>query len=238
VQSQNAHDSVICIAEKELVKVRSIKKEGKLLVVRPLWIIECLEQSKRDVGEERFLLPMEPRLVPSRFFCWMVMLNCGRHMFYTIDDDRELIEQNVDQFGDSYCRDVNASELKEIFEDMPFKTEIKLSATELLGQFEEHELDFDGLPGWLFRGTVVYFDVGDVVMVNGNSEVPEHGEFEFAHQQIRFGAGVIANTLEEGVVTHIILGSDRSRLNDIRKTISSWKKLPRTVTAEWVEESW
>lgn len=159
-------------------------------------------------------------------------------MFHTIDEDRELIEQNTDQFGDSYCRDVNASDLRKIFEAMPVKFEINLDATELLGQFEEHGLDFSPLPGWLFRGLVVYFDQGDVVMENGSGNVHEHDEFEFVRQQVKFGAGVVADSLEEGVVTHIILGSDTSRLKVIRKTISSWRRLPRIVTSEWVAENW
>jgi DNA ligase-4 len=63
VQSQTAKEDVVCVADKELVKVRSIKKEGKTSIVRPSWLFDCIEQCAIDIGKERFILPMEPRFV-------------------------------------------------------------------------------------------------------------------------------------------------------------------------------
>jgi len=157
-------------------------------------------------------------------------------MFHVIDADRDKVELAVDEFGDSYCRDITASDLKQIFEDMPLTSDINLDATGLLNQFQDHHIDFGDPPGWLFRGVVAYFDGGDVEMSSGHES--HEDEFEFMRQQIRFGRGEIVNGLEEGVVTHVIVGKDRSRLRAIREMVAAWKKLPRIVTSEWVEETW
>lgn len=38
----------------------------------------------------------------------------GRHMFHIIEKDKEQIESNVDEYGDSYVRDVTVDELKDV----------------------------------------------------------------------------------------------------------------------------
>jgi hypothetical protein len=35
-------------------------------------------------------------------------------MLHTIPDDTEMIAANVDEFGDSYCRDVNGAGLRKV----------------------------------------------------------------------------------------------------------------------------
>ena len=35
-------------------------------------------------------------------------------MYYTTEEDFSIIERNVDEFGDSYCRDVTAEGLREV----------------------------------------------------------------------------------------------------------------------------
>jgi hypothetical protein len=35
------------------------------------------------------------------------------------DQDRDMIEQNVDSYGDSYCRDVTVDELKTVCLSLP-----------------------------------------------------------------------------------------------------------------------
>lgn len=39
-------------------------------------------------------------------------------MFFTKDDEKETIAQNVDPFGDSYARDTSVEELKEVCMEM------------------------------------------------------------------------------------------------------------------------
>jgi len=37
-----------------------------------------------------------------------------RHMFFTVEDQDEAVKLNVDQFMDSYARDITVDELKEV----------------------------------------------------------------------------------------------------------------------------
>jgi DNA ligase-4 len=62
-QNRDSVPDVVCVADKGSVVVASIKKAGKLSIVRPSWIFDCIEQSAIDVGKERFILPMEPKYV-------------------------------------------------------------------------------------------------------------------------------------------------------------------------------
>lgn len=34
------------------------------------------------------------------------------HMLHMAEKDRQMISQNIDEFGDSYCRDVTVNDLK------------------------------------------------------------------------------------------------------------------------------
>jgi DNA ligase-4 len=60
VQTHDKHKDVICVAESKRVRVASIIKEGRLSVVKPSWLFDCVEQCAVDFGMMRFLLPMEP----------------------------------------------------------------------------------------------------------------------------------------------------------------------------------
>jgi DNA ligase-4 len=60
VQSHDKHENVICVAESKRVRVASIIKEGKLSIIKPAWLFDCVEQCALDFGLKRLLLPMEP----------------------------------------------------------------------------------------------------------------------------------------------------------------------------------
>ena len=58
------HDAVpntICVAGRRPVKVAALQKAGKVDIVHPQWIIDCLKQHVIDSGRPKYLLPWEPR---------------------------------------------------------------------------------------------------------------------------------------------------------------------------------
>ncbi|KIW03508.1 uncharacterized protein PV09_05274 [Verruconis gallopava] len=225
VQSQSAAEKVICIADKELVKVRSIKNEGKLNIVRPIWLFDCIEQNQADIGQERFLLPIEPV-----------------HVFHTIEADQDMIFQNVDEFGDSYCRDVSVEDLRRILASMPLNSKIALSKDQLLEQFMDHGVDFGETKGSMFRNVIAYMgSAEDAVMANSDAE-QEHEDLDmlFIQQKLAFGGGQWVHSLSADGVTHVVVTKDlnRSKLNDLREAVASQTTLPRIVTLEWIQESW
>jgi DNA ligase 4 len=61
VQSHTGKDALIVIGEKRTLKATSIEKQGKINIVKPLWLFDCIQQSQIDIGRPNFLLPFEPR---------------------------------------------------------------------------------------------------------------------------------------------------------------------------------
>ena len=43
-----------------------------------------------------------------------MILTCQRHLFFALEDKQADTELNVDQFKDSYARDVSVEELKDV----------------------------------------------------------------------------------------------------------------------------
>ena len=43
-----------------------------------------------------------------------LLLTCGRHMFFTTAESEPRIEDAVDEYGDSFARDVSVDELQEV----------------------------------------------------------------------------------------------------------------------------
>jgi DNA ligase-4 len=61
VQSNTGKEDLIVIGEKRTLKATSIEKQGKVNIVKPSWLFDCIQQSQIDIGRPNFLLPFEPR---------------------------------------------------------------------------------------------------------------------------------------------------------------------------------
>jgi DNA ligase 4 len=61
VQSYSGTGQIICISETRNLKASSIQKAGKLNIVKPLWLFDCIYQSRIDDGRPSLLLPFEPK---------------------------------------------------------------------------------------------------------------------------------------------------------------------------------
>ncbi|KAH7041239.1 ATP dependent DNA ligase domain-containing protein [Microdochium trichocladiopsis] len=215
-QRANADNGQILIADKKVVKVASLIKAGEVDIIRPKWILDCLAQSDTD-----FLLPYEPS-----------------HLFHATDGVKAMAEDNIDEFGDSYARELDMEELKTLLKDMP-KKEIANSQhafdKELfLRQLSEHGHDSGATKGQIFRGLNVYLE-------------EEHGFPEIASLRLRnwitFGGGhLVADINDETITQVVILAQDEveeARLaTSARSTISTRSPLPRVVTKQWVEDCW
>ncbi|KAI1843532.1 hypothetical protein JX266_010358 [Neoarthrinium moseri] len=212
-----ADSEMILIGEKKVVKVASLIKAGNVDIIKPKWILDCLAQTNEAAG---FLLPYEPG-----------------HLFHVSDAIKEQAEQNVDDYGDSFARDINLEELKDLLEDMP-KNEIEtdpLDASRFLEQLEQHGHDFGRLKGHLFREAVIYLatteDVTLITVLKLNN-------------WIRFGGGKIVEDIENNDVTHVVVvdngDSDARRevVAEVRSAISKKRSLPRVVTQQWLEDCW
>jgi DNA ligase-4 len=213
-QRAAAGTRMILIADKRVVKVASLIKDGNADIIRPRWIRDCLEQP--DGG---FLLPYEP----------------GRHIFHATDALAEVAAQNTDRYGDSYARDVDVEELRELMRDMP-KLEDRQTFDKMLflEQLEQHGKDVGSLRNFMFSRCRVL-----LYLVDGAKE-SARDKWE---RYVRYGGGSVSRDADDDSVTHIVvLGDDVMEVGDVgdklRSKLSSRRKMPRLVSEGWVEESW
>ncbi|KXT05457.1 hypothetical protein AC578_11096 [Pseudocercospora eumusae] len=196
----------ILVADRNVVKVASVKKSDTRNIIKPSWLLDCIKQSELDVGRPTLLLPLEPH-----------------HLEYTQSADQGKFDDNVDEYSDSYARSVTSESLLTLCNKMPAKLEDGYEPFEILTQFNAHSHELDTLAGFMFRGTKAYF------------------EPSISRETLRlyeFAGGDLAKTLKEEDVTQVVVQQRSLNLADIRKAVSSRRKLPRIVTEDWIKESW
>ena len=204
VASEKDPDTIV-IADRNLVKVASLQKKNQRNLIRPSWLLDCVKQSELDNGRPNFLLPLEPR-----------------HLFYTSTADEGKFDDNVDEYGDSYAKDVTVEELLDLFKKMPAKTEEDFDTPELLCQLNDHGHELDSLRGWMFRGVEAYCE----------DLAPD------VERLLSFAGANVARSLENHDLTHAVVARDSDQVGKIRKSLTSKKKLPRIVTSQWINDSW
>ncbi|TGJ79064.1 hypothetical protein E0Z10_g9701 [Xylaria hypoxylon] len=213
-QRASPNTDMILVAEKKVVKVASLIKAGEVDIIRPKWLLDCITQ-----GDEGFLLPYETG-----------------HLFHACDATQSAAEENMDEFGDGYARDLNIQELKQLLQGMPKREVVNtvFHKESFLQQLAEHDHNLGQLRSHLFNNMLVYLagvDAAPAIQVCQ------------ARNRIRFGGGVLADDLDDEAITHIvILSNDEAREVDIaaevRATISSRCLVPRVVSKEWVADCW
>ena len=227
-QTHTASPGTVCIADRRLVKVAAVEKAQKLDVIRPSWLFDCIQQSNTDTGRPRLLLPLEPG-----------------HMFITLENSKEVVQGNVDEYGDSYARDVSTEELRTIFDRMPHQFEQNMEVDEFRDELEHHGHASGEPPGWMFKGFTIYTDAPRVPDVDGNMDdgkPSSRTDFDLRLKQAcntaRFASANITNDPADRQITHVLAGFDRARTSDLRQHFSTRRRLPRFVTGEWIERSW
>ncbi|KAI2609177.1 ATP-dependent DNA ligase [Hypoxylon sp. NC1633] len=206
---------MLLIAEKKVVKVASLIKAGDVDIIKPKWILDCLAQRDRD-----FLLPFETG-----------------HLFHATEATRRSAEKNVDEFGDSYARDLDMKELKQLLKSMP-KNEVHIgqpfNKEEFLNQLAEHGHEIGNLRSSIFRGAKVHFSATD--------DVSPILCFKLKNR-VRFGGGLLVDELGDESTTHVVVMSDSEtgemeRAAEVRSVISTRSPVPRVVSRQWVEDCW
>ncbi|KAJ5279436.1 Nucleic acid-binding OB-fold [Penicillium angulare] len=229
-QTNTAAVDMICIAERSIVNV--------IRHVEPL-----LTRSIRN--RQSCLTTKARRCQHSQTF-----LGARLHMFFVMEDRNDEIEINVDQFSDSYARDTNVDELKEILENMAndSKNTTVPIYSPALHKIEGHIQDkidsgYTAPCGWLFRRLKFFFCEGGNPYSTEQSESPADIRLQLARNTILFGgANTTISFLDLGM-THIVVNPDNmssQEINSLRRSLAErpGKKLPDLVSVSWVEESW
>jgi len=218
VQNESKSET-LCIGDQRTVHVAASIKRAKTDIIRPSWLFDNITQSEVDGDRPALTLPLEPK-----------------HMFFTKAESETRIESAVDEYGDSFARDITVDELKSIFDAMP-TDEHTFDTSEFRSELGTHDHELGQLPGWIFEGVLIYAGWQDQ-----DAETPlTQKNLDFRMKQAcntaRFAGARGTNELEQGV-THVLVGEDRGRIRALREKISVFKRLPRMVTIEWIEKSW
>jgi DNA ligase-4 len=218
-QSPTAKEDIICIGDKKVVKVASLIKSGQTNIVRPCWVLDAVKQAEIDGPQrQRLLVPWEPK-----------------HMYHMLDDMRMQVEENVDEYGDSYTRDVSVEDLKKIMDDMIHPKISAFKSNDFLSELEDHGKGFGELPGSMFRRCVVRF-----VSDENSDESGPKVDLLIARSQLLFAGGKIVETDEAQDITHyVVIGENPVVGRSLRKKISQRNgRLARVVGLRWLLDSW
>ncbi|KAE8451001.1 hypothetical protein EG329_005441 [Mollisiaceae sp. DMI_Dod_QoI] len=217
-QSPTAREDIICIGDKRVVKVASLMKSGHTNIVKPAWVLDALKQVETDGPQrQRFLVPFEPD-----------------HMLYMLEPMRPNIEGAVDEYGDSYARDVSVDDLKRIMDDMIHPKNSEFSAAEFLSGLEDRGKGFHDVPGSVFRRCVARF------VVTTEDDRQPNVDLQIAKDQFLFAGGNIAEDNEDDTITHFVLvNSSSEQVKSLRDKISRGRlRIPRIVSLSWLSDSW
>ncbi|GAW22795.1 hypothetical protein ANO14919_123380 [Xylariales sp. No.14919] len=213
-QRASPNTDMILVAEKKVVKVASLIKAGEVNIIRPKWLLDCIAQ-----GNEGFLLPYETG-----------------HLFHACDTVQSAAEENTDEFGDGYARDLDTQQLRQLLQEMPKRevVDTPFHRETFLQQLAEHDHNLGQLRSHLFNGMVVYMAGVDTAPAIRICQV---------RNRIRFGSGVLANEIDDKTITHIIIlgqgGAEEMKVSaEVRSAISSRRLLPRVVSQAWVADCW
>ncbi|KAK4106319.1 ATP-dependent DNA ligase [Parathielavia hyrcaniae] len=217
-QTVDKGSGMILLADKNVVKVASLKRAGDADIVRPKWVLDCLAQS----GGEGYLVPFEES-----------------HLLHATEEMKKVAEESTDQFGDSYARGVAVDELRAILDrmDMPDGDGGAFDAGRFLDQLEEHGHDLESLKSFMFRRCRVHFALGEGVPGTTALKLRNY---------VRFGNGEVVDDVGDEKITHVVIlsgkedttASERLVAADVRYKVSSRRAVPRIVSAKWVEDCW
>lgn len=172
-----------------------------------------------------------------------VLISCS-HMFFTREESKASIEENTDEYGDSYARDVTVEELEEVLpfilpsmtsklryqemlRQMPGKFEHRLVARIFRDELEQHGEGLGELPGWMFEQAVLYVDgypaaesVGNKSWVEGDAPGAEGLRIKQAVNVACFAGAKLVYDVEDETITHIVVSADRDRMKALRRQTS------------------
>ena len=223
VQSATAVENTVCVAERRTVKVASLEKRGGINIVKPIWLFDCIKQNRIDFakGKSEMVVPQE----------------VNRHFYFLVPDQAYRYEDHVDEYGDSYSRDVSSEEVKELM-DM-ISTIENCPQSRLTKAIKHIESLGENLPGWIFSNTNIYFDQSTAAQADrtGASAHERSTASTMAATTATFAGAIVTDDLDDMNITHIVIGRD-SDVKKLRQRISTRSKLPRIVRQDWIEESW
>lgn len=139
---------------------------------------------------------------------------------------------------------------------MPDKHDDNFDPSAFKSELEDRGHNLGDLWGCMFEGRLIYVDYSDADDPTRVIQRDTVFRVKQACNIARFAGAQLTNELKEGV-THILVGNDQDHSRTLRRTVSRYasgekssmvtgylisidrfKRLPRLVTVNWVEQSW
>ena len=205
IQTHDKVPGTVCVADKPIVRASGLHKHEGVQIVRPVWLFDCIAQAEADgPAREPYRLPLEPR-----------------HLLLASEETEEWAKKNVDEYGDSYARDVGPDELREIVLRMKLPDAAE-DAASFHAELAQRGRGVEGAPkAEMFRGLVLLFvpspaqASNDTATTNGNAPSPTHDRMPkedpllgTAKSTARFAGAELADALaERRGITHVVVGT-------------------------------
>ncbi|KAL0410270.1 UNVERIFIED_CONTAM: DNA ligase 4 [Sesamum latifolium] len=203
--SMNLNNSVThrIASESKGIKFQAAKHQGD--VIHSSWLLDCCSQKK--------LLPLQPK-----------------HFLFLSNASKKKLEEEIDEFSDSYYLDLNVTELKQILGNIGKAEDSKA--------IEYYKKKVCPREEWIrFHGCCIYFFH---LRKNTSWEVP----LELAMRRMKIGicngGGSVAETLSHA--THLVIVSSPQTDMDFGTILNSFspveKRLLRSTRLQIVESRW
>ncbi|KAL0346903.1 UNVERIFIED_CONTAM: DNA ligase 4 [Sesamum calycinum] len=203
--SMNLNNSVTnCIAsESKGIKFQAAKHQGD--VIHSSWLFDCCSQKK--------LLPLQPK-----------------HFLFLSNASKKKLEEEIDEFSDSYYLDLNVTDLKQTLSNIGKAEDSKA--------IEYYKKKICPREEWIrFHGCCIYFFH---LRKNTSWEVP----LELAMRRMKIGicngGGSVAETLSHA--THLVIVSSPQNDMDLGTILNSFstveKRLLRSTRLQIVKSRW
>jgi DNA ligase-4 len=212
VVASEAAEGTICIADRNLVKVASLVKQGGKSIRRPGWLWDQVAQSEKD----RSLGYFEPNDGVLQ-----LPVEMDRHAYFAREGDEAVWFANVDEYGDSYSRDLGTEELGKLLASMSDEIGSRAKAEKALGEMIGHGHEKLGR-GFMFHDLKAYFE----------------GEHAGIQRTFLFAGGAVVGSLNDSEITHVIVEKGSGKAEDIRRECAKRSKMSRLVTPAWIEACW
>ncbi|KAK6147415.1 hypothetical protein DH2020_018327 [Rehmannia glutinosa] len=203
--SMNLNNSVThCIAsESKGIKFQAAKPQGD--VIHYSWFADCCAQKK--------LLPLQPK-----------------YFLFLSDMSKKKLEEEIDEFSDSYFLDLNLTDLKQILSNMAKVEDSK--------EKEYYKKKFCPREEWVrFHGCCIYFHL---LGKSRNWEVPLELAMRRMKIEICSGGGSVAETLSHA--THLVIVASPQIDVDFDMVLNSFseveKRLLRSRSLQIVKSHW
>ncbi|XP_069492673.1 DNA ligase 4 [Ambystoma mexicanum] len=182
-----------------------------------------ISANKHDVVRAEWLLQC---IENKKFVAWQ-----PSHMIHMSPSTKTHFAGEYDCFGDSYFADTDPAQLREVFNRMAnSKEKVPL---DMIAELEERYA-WDVSPLTMFRQSSVYVDL--FAKVNDPSTRIPASRLEITALELRFHGAKVMPELEEGL-THVVIGSDQSRVRELKALRRTFEKKFKIVSDLWVNDS-